>query len=93
MTTANINLKKIYFDYKVLPVITGNLKLSKLREILKQLKANTVSVLNTLGGKANGYLDILVSTQAYATVAPRILFVPPLMPAALVIGPNNTIIK
>ena len=58
--------------------------------MLKQLKDNTVSVPSTLGGGVNGYLVMLVSAQAYDTVAPGTSFIPPLMPGVLVIGPNNT---
>ena len=90
MTTANINLNEIYFEYKVLPVITGEPTFNALHEILKQVKANTVWVPSTLSGGANGYLGMLVSAQAYAMVVPGTPFVPPLMSAALYIGPNNT---
>ena len=90
MTTANINLKEIYFEYKVIPIITVEPTLNALREILKQLKADTASFPGTLSEGANSYLGMLFSAQAYATMASGTPCIPPLMPAALVIGPNNT---
>ena len=71
MTTANINLNEIYFNYKVLLLITGEPTFNVLREILKQIKANTALVPSTQDGGANGYLGMLVSAHSYATAAPR----------------------
>ena len=90
MSTSNINLNELYFEYKVLPRIVGEPTFNNLHEILKQLKANTCAVPCTLGGGANGYLGMLVSPPKYATVAPGTPFVAPAMPGALVINPTDT---
>ena len=90
MSTTNINLNKLYFEYKVVPKIVGNPPLNALREILQRLKVNNVVMSSTLGEGANEYLGILVSAPAYARVAPVTPFVPPHMPGTLVITPIDT---
>lgn len=89
MSTANINLNELYFDYKVLMRIIGEPTFAKLHELSRKLKANSVAVPCTLGGGANGYFGILVSPVKYATLAPTTPFVPSLMPGALVVDPND----
>ena len=90
MNTSNINLKDLYFEYKVLPRIVGEPTFDSLHEMLKQLKANAAAVPCTLGGGANGYLVMLVSATQYNTVAPGTPFVPPPMPGPLVLNPGDT---
>ena len=90
MSTSNINLNELYFEYKVLPRIVGEPTFNHLHEILKQLKANTCAVPCTLGGGANGYLGMLVTPLKYATIAPGTPFVAPQMPGALLINPTDT---
>ena len=90
MSTTNINLNDLYFEYKVLPRVVGEPTLKVLHEILKQLKANTSTVPCMLGGGSNGYLGTLVSTAKYDTIAPGTLFVPPTMPGALTILLTDT---
>ena len=90
MNTSNINLKELYFEFKVLPKIAGEPTFGALHEMLKQLKANSAAVPCTLGGGANGYLGILVSPAHYNTVAPGTPFVPPPMPGPLVMNPGDT---
>ena len=88
--TANINFNKLYFKYKVLAKIIGEPTFNKLHEMFRHLKANTAAVPCTLGGEANGYLVMLVSSAQYNIVAPVATFVPPPMPGALVIDPAYT---
>ena len=54
MNTTNVNLKDLYFEYKVLPRIVGEPTFNTLYDMLKQLKANDAAVPCTLGGGANG---------------------------------------
>ena len=89
-TTANINLNKLYFEYKVLTKIIGEPTFDKLHEIFWQLKANMAAVLFNLGRGVNGYLGMLVSATQYNTVSPDAPFVPPPMPGHLVINPAYT---
>ena len=90
MSMTNINLKDLYFEYKVLPIVVGEPTFKVLHEILKQLKANTSTVSCMLGGGASGYLGMLVSTAKYDAIAPGTPFVPPTMPGALTILPTDT---
>ena len=83
-TTANINLKKLYFKYKVLTKIIGESTFDKLHKMFRQLKANIAAVPCTLGGGLNRYLRMLVSAAHYKIVAPGSPFVPPPIPGALV---------
>ena len=70
--------------------ITGEPNFDKWQKNFQKLKANTVAVLCTIGGGANGYLGIIVSAAQYNTVATGAPFVPPPMPGALVIDPAYT---
>ena len=89
-TTVNINLKILYFKYKVLTKIIGERTFDKLHEMFRQHKENTASVPCNLGGGENGYLGMLVSAAQYNTVAPGAPFVPPPMQGALVTDPAYT---
>ena len=53
---SNINLKDLYFEYKLLPRIVGEPTFGSFHEMLKQLKANAAAVPCMLWGGANGYL-------------------------------------
>ena len=90
MSTVNINLSELYFEYKVLTKILGEPTFRHLHELFRKLKANTVAVPCTLGGGVNGYLGMLVSVAHYKTVAPRTPFTAPVMPTALVIDLAGT---
>ena len=85
MSTVNINLNGLYFEYKILTKIIGEPTFTGLHEMFRELKENTTALPFILGGGANGYLVMLVSTAQYATVAPATPFVAPVMPTALVI--------
>ena len=61
MSTSSINLKDLYFKYKVLTEIIDEPDFEKLHVLFRELKANTAAVPCTLGGGANGYLGMLVS--------------------------------
>lgn len=90
MSTANNNQNELYFEYKVLTRIIGESTFTKLHKLLCKLKANSTALPCTLRGRANGYVGMLVSAEKYATLAPAIPFVHPLMSGALVIDPNDT---
>ena len=87
---ANINLKELYFEYKVLLKITVEPTFDKLHKMFQQLKSNTEKFPCTMGGGANRYLWMLISDAQYNTVAPGAQFVPPPMQDALVIYPAYT---
>ena len=91
MSTANINLKDLYFEYIVLTKIIGEPDFEKLHVLFRELKSNTAAVPCTLGGDGtNGYLVMLSSATQYATIAPTTPFAPPIMPPDLVINPVAT---
>ena len=89
MNTSNINLNDLYYEHKVLTKVCGETNFDALHVMLCELKANTAAVLCTLGGGANEYLCMLVSTLQYKTVAPGTLFVPPGVPRYLVVSPED----
>ena len=90
MSTANINLNALNFDYKVITKILREPTLRHLHDLFRELKANTAAVPCTLGIGANGYLGMLVSASHYEALAPGTPFTAPCMPAALVIDPAGT---
>ena len=90
MNTSNINLKELYFEYKVLTKIIGEPDFEKLHGLFRELKANAAAVPCTLGGGANGYLGMLVTATQYTTISPTEPFTAPVMPAALILDPGFT---
>ena len=90
MTTANVNLKDLYFEYKVLTKLIGEPNFENLHVLFRELKANTATVPCTLDGGSNGYLGMLVSTTQYATIFPTTSFKLLLIPTTLVIDPAAT---
>ena len=70
MSITNINLKELYFEYKVLTKIIGKPDFEKLHVLFRELKANTAVVPCSLGGGASGYLGMLVTATQYATIFP-----------------------
>ena len=90
MSTSNINLRELYFEYKVLMKIIGEPDFEKLHLLFCKLKDNAAAVQCTLGGGSNGYLGMLVTNVQYTTISPTEAFTPPLMPTALVLDPGFT---
>ena len=85
MSTLNINLNELYFEYKILTKIIGESTFTNLHELFRELKANTEAVPCTLGGGTSEYLGMIVSTVQYETVVPVTPFVAPIIPTALLI--------
>ena len=52
MSTVNINLNELYFEYKVLTKIIGEPTFTDLHNFFRKLKVNTAAVPCTLGGGA-----------------------------------------
>ena len=62
-----------------LPPIVGKPTYQTLKELKDQLKANAASIPTTLGGGNHGYLGLILSPAAYATISPT-AFVEPAYP-------------
>ena len=91
-STANkpINLKEIYFKHAALTRITGNPKYADLQSMYRECKANAQSVPCNIGGGANGHLGLIISANAYNTIAPGTAYIRPTNPAPFVPGNNAT---
>ena len=85
-----INLKEIYFKHAALTRITGNPKYADLQSMYRECKANAQSVPCNLGGGANGHLGLIISANAYNTIAPGTAYIRPTNPAPFVPGNNAT---
>ena len=85
-----INLKEIYFKHAALTRITGNPKYANLQSMYRECKANAQSVPCNLGGGANGHLGLIISANAYNTIAPGTPYIRPTNPAPFVPGNNAT---
>jgi len=84
-TLANTNMGGLYFGYKILTRITAELTFTSLHQLLLQLKANVNSAPTTLGGRAHGYVGIILP-PTYTTLALMALFLIPAHPAPLTIN-------
>ena len=62
-----------------LTLIVGEPTYQTLKELKDQLKANAASIPTTLGGGNHGYLSLILSPAAYATISPT-AFVEPAYP-------------
>ena len=83
------DFNKLYFEHKEIPRIQGEPAFPSLHDMLRRMKANASSVPTSLGGGAHGYVGILLSPQAYASLSPT-PFIAPLHPGALFIPPGAT---
>lgn len=84
------DLKELFFEHKILDRISGEPDFPQLHSLLRACKANACSVPSTLGGGQNGYIGMLVSAVAYASLAPGTPFTAPVHPGALPPLPNGT---
>ena len=87
--TSNTDFRELYFEHKHMEKILAEPSFTSLHYLLLRLKANASSVPCTLGGGAHGYVGMLLSPQAYASLS-NIPFDEPLHPGRLVIPPGST---
>ena len=59
--------------------ITGEPNYESLKNLKDELKANAASIPTTLGGGTHGYLGLILSPAAYATIATT-QFIEPIYP-------------
>ena len=71
MKTSNINLNKLYYEYKLLKKIVGEPTFEKSHVLFRELKANATTIPYTLVGGANGHLGMIVSAAQCETMVPR----------------------
>ena len=82
-TQSTTNIRDLYFEFKELTPIIGELEFDGLHQMLLEIKANLSSVPSTLGGGAHGYSGIILSAPTYATLEPRTPFLVPAHPGTL----------
>ena len=79
--------------------IVGEPTYQTLKELKDQLKANAASIPTTLGGGNHGYLGLILSPAAYATISPTAFVEPaypgqhPAIPAGTNAANTSTIIR
>ena len=82
--------KERYFEYKQLTKIIGRPRIDNILAVYKQLKRNAQRVPTTLGGGQHGYLALVLSATAYATIPGATNFLRPTDPGPFVLTPNPT---
>ena len=87
--TSNTDFRELYFEHKHMEKILAEPSFASLHYLLLRLKANASSVPYTLGGGAHGYVGMLLSPQAYASLS-NTPFDEPLHPDRLVIPQGST---
>jgi hypothetical protein len=83
------NYHKVYFEFKELTMIHGELTFKALKTLSKELKDNAQSVLSTLGGMCHGHLGLVLSPAAYGLIN-EVAYKIPHHLSQLVIPPNTT---
>ena len=79
--------------------IVGEPTYQTLKELKDQLKANAASIPTTLGGGNHGYLGLILSPAAYATISPTAFTEPaypgqhPTIPAGTNAATTSAIIR
>ena len=89
-SNSSVNYKYSYFEHPVLTTIRGEPTYETLHHIKKELKANTISVLTTLGGGNHGYLGMVLTPAEYRRISPNDPFTQLPNPGVLVPNPNGT---
>ena len=90
MSNCSVNYKYSYFEHPVLTTIRGEPTYETLHHLKNKLKANTSSVLTTLGGGNNGYLVMVLTPAEYRRISPNDPFTQPPNLGVLVPNPNGT---
>ena len=69
-STSSVNYKYSYSEHLVLPEIRREPTYEKLHHLKNELKANTSSLPNTLGGGNHGYLGMILTSTEYHRITP-----------------------
>ena len=80
MISVSINVKYLYFEYKELTPLHGELAFNTLQKLLSWMKENASSVPRNLGKGRHGCIWIILSIASYATLdplTPFLLLIPP----------------
>ena len=80
---SSANMRDLFFKYKQLTGINGELNFASLYNMHLECKANCSTVPCTLGGGAYGYVGIPLLPETYATLDPDTPFIVPLYPGIL----------
>ena len=90
MTSYNgINYKDTSLTYKVLTRIHGEPTYETLQQLVKELKANAMSVYSNLSGGNFGHLGLVISPASYGLLSTT-AFTRPTHPGALNIPPGTS---
>ena len=79
-----------YFKFTSLTRSVGKPTYETIKAIKEELKANAASVHSDKGGGNHGYLGLVLSPTAYASITGTIPFIPPVHPGVLTIPANST---
>ena len=79
-----------YFKFTSLTRSVGKPTYETIKSIKEELKANAASVHSDKGGGNHGYLGLILSPTAYASIPGTIPFIPPVHPGVLTIPANST---
>jgi len=74
-----MNVRKLYFENQDLTRIKGEPTFKYLHKMLQDITANKGSVPTSLGGWAYDYIGLIFFQFTYATLAPMMTFVAPVM--------------
>ena len=80
--------KAKFFEYKTLTKVHGKPTIDTILQVYKQLKRNAQCVPTTLGGGQLGYLALLLTNTAYATIPGATAFTKPVHPGVFTLVPN-----
>ena len=83
MVAVQINHRDLYFKYKILKPIRGELTFATLHHLLPELKSNAVFVHSTLEGGSHGFIEIILSAHTYTSLALLQPFILPVHPVPL----------
>ena len=84
------NYNEKFFEYKTLTKIHGRPNIDNILVLYKQVKQNAQCVPMTLGGGQLGYLSLVLSNTAYASIPGAAAFIRPTNPGNFTLTPNPT---
>ena len=84
---TSANYRENNFEYPDLTPIDGTPTFNTLQQLIREIKANAMSVHSNLGGGSSGHLGLVINQLEYSSVTP-IFFIRPLHPGRLNIPLN-----
>ena len=84
---TSANYRENNFEYPDLTPIDGTPTFNTLQQLIREIKANAMSVHSNLGGGASGHLGLVINQLEYSFISP-IFFIRPNHPGRLNIPLN-----